>query len=115
MDEIGVVRQFPFSSTLQCMSVICRELSKPHMVAYTKGAPEKLQTMCLPETCPSDFNARLSEYTVKGYRVIAIAHKNLPSKFSWKTAQKSNRDVVSKIDTLQVNIHLYLFIFSLIL
>lgn len=97
MNDIGIVRQFPFSSTLQCMSVICRELSKPHMVAYTKGAPEKLQTLCLPETLPPDFNARLAEYTIKGYRVIAVAFKNLSRQFSWKNAQKSKRDVVSKL------------------
>lgn len=79
------------------MSVICRELDKPLMVAYTKGAPEKLQTMCLPETLPRDFNSRLSEYTIKGYRVIAVACKNLSPKFSWKNAQKTKRDVVSVI------------------
>lgn len=65
------------------------------MVSYTKGAPEKLQNLCLPETLPADFNARLSEYTTKGYRVIAVAYKNLSPNFSWKNAQKSKREVVS--------------------
>lgn len=94
-EDIGIVRQFPFSSSLQCMSVICRELSKPYMVAYTKGAPEKVQTMCLSATVPLDFNAQLSQFTIKGYRVIAVAYKNLPTNFTWKTAQKTKRDVVS--------------------
>lgn len=66
------------------------------MVAYTKGAPEKLHTLCLPETLPLGFNARLSEYTIKGYRVIAIGYKNLAPNFNWKNAQKCKRDVVSK-------------------
>lgn len=94
VSEIGIVRQFPFSSNLQCMSVICRELTSPHMVAFTKGAPEKLQGMCLPETLPHDFSKRLSQYTTKGYRVIAIAYKDLPVKFKWKMAQKVKRDVI---------------------
>lgn len=79
------------------MSVICRELSKPHMVAYTKGAPEKLKTMCLPETIPPDFNEQLTNYTKKGYRVIAVAYKDLLPTFNWKMAQKAKREVVSII------------------
>lgn len=82
------------------MSVICRELSKTHMVAYTKGAPEKLHTLCVPETLPFDFNARLAEYTIKGYRVIAIGYKNMPHNFNWKNAQKCKRDVVCKMQQI---------------
>lgn len=93
--EIGILRQFPFSSTLQCMSVICRNTEDPHMIAFTKGAPEKIHGLCLPETIPLDFNTRLSHYTTCGYRVIAIAYKELPKRSSWKEMQKCKRDVVS--------------------
>lgn len=65
------------------------------MVAYTKGAPEKVKTMCLQETIPSDFNGQLCNYTKKGYRVIAVAYKNLSPTFNWKMAQKAKREVVS--------------------
>lgn len=64
------------------------------MIAFTKGAPEKLQEMCLPHTLPENFSTLLSAYTAKGFRVIAVAYKDLPSKFKWKEAQRAKRDVV---------------------
>ncbi|CAG9762834.1 unnamed protein product [Ceutorhynchus assimilis] len=92
--QIGIIREFSFSSTLQCMSVICKDLVSPNMFAYTKGAPEKLFALCIPDTLPKDFQTRLSFYTARGYRVIALAHKNLPTKFKWKDAQKAKRDKI---------------------
>ena len=44
------MRQFPFSSTVQCMSVIVRTLGAQNMAMYTKGAPEKIVDICLPDT-----------------------------------------------------------------
>lgn len=76
------------------MSVIGRDLCTPHMTAFTKGAPEKLLEMCLPETIPNDYMTLLSQYTARGFRVIAIAYKELPKKFKWKEAQRTKRDVV---------------------
>lgn len=93
--EIGILQQFPFSSAQQCMSVICRTIGARHMTVYTKGAPEKLQIMCRPESLPRDFVEVLSNYTMSGYRVIAIAFKNLPRKLMWKDALKMKRDAVS--------------------
>merc|ERR1719195_1122274 len=40
--EIGITRQFPFSSTLARMSVIVRRLGSRNFTIFTKGAPEKL-------------------------------------------------------------------------
>ncbi|KAJ3657587.1 hypothetical protein Zmor_009376 [Zophobas morio] len=92
--QIGIIRQFPFSSTLQCMSVICRELNSQNMVAFAKGAPEKVLTMCQPETLPEDFVVRLSKYAGRGYRVIGLAYKEMSEKFKWKEAQRAKRDVI---------------------
>lgn len=78
------------------MSVICRNTVSPNMIAFTKGAPEKIHGMCLPETLPPDFSIKLSQYTICGYRVIAIAYKELSKKCSWKEVQKCKRDVVNK-------------------
>ncbi|XP_023726909.1 probable cation-transporting ATPase 13A3 isoform X2 [Cryptotermes secundus] len=94
--EIGIVRQFPFSSAAQCMSVIARALGSSHMTLYTKGAPEKIQTLCRKETVPGNFDSLLMEYTLTGYRVIALAYKTLAPKFSWKQAQRINRDELEK-------------------
>ncbi len=44
--EVGIVRQFTFTSSLQRMSVIARILGASHMNAYVKGAPEKIASLC---------------------------------------------------------------------
>ena len=49
--EIGIIRQFPFSSSLQRMSVIVKVLNSSHFDLYCKGSPEKITEMSLPETC----------------------------------------------------------------
>ncbi len=48
--EIGIIKQFPFSSSLQRMSVVVKELNDPHYVLYCKGSPEKIAEMAKPET-----------------------------------------------------------------
>lgn len=48
--EIGIVRQFPFSSVLQRMCVIARILGEKRMDAYMKGAPEVIASLCKQET-----------------------------------------------------------------
>ena len=48
--EVGIVRQFTFTSSLQRMSVIARILGASHMNAYVKGAPEKIASLCQQNT-----------------------------------------------------------------
>ncbi|CAG2057571.1 unnamed protein product, partial [Timema podura] len=48
--EIGIVRQFPFSSSLQRMSVISRRLGAAHFHVYCKGSPETILSLSLPDT-----------------------------------------------------------------
>ena len=50
MYEIGIVRQFPFSSALQRMSVVARRLGEKRMDAYLKGAPEVVASLCKKES-----------------------------------------------------------------
>ena len=49
--EVGIVRQFPFSSAVARMSVIVRVLGSDHMELYCKGAPEKIATLCKKDSC----------------------------------------------------------------
>lgn len=44
--EIGIVREFSFTSSLQRMSVITRKLGDNHFNVYTKGSPEMISTLC---------------------------------------------------------------------
>ncbi len=48
--EIGIIKQFPFSSSLQRMSVAVKVLNSDHFVLYVKGSPEKITEMSRPET-----------------------------------------------------------------
>jgi len=92
--EIGIVRQFTFSSSLARMSVIVRDIRSPNFTVFTKGAPEKLEDICIKESLPDDFNAQLRELTLKGYRVIAMAYKPLDSQVNYLKIQKMKRDMV---------------------
>lgn len=67
------------------------------MIAFTKGAPEKLYNMCQIETLPKNFNSYLATYTTQGFRCIAVAYKTLPTNFKWKEANKVTRDYVNYI------------------
>ncbi|MGH0145029.1 UNVERIFIED_CONTAM: hypothetical protein FKN15_033064, partial [Acipenser sinensis] len=72
-----VLQQFPFSSGLQRMSVVTQELGSDELVVYLKGAPERVASLCRPETVPASFPAHLSLYTQQGFRVIGMAYRSL--------------------------------------
>uniref|UniRef100_A0A3Q3IU56 Polyamine-transporting ATPase 13A3 n=1 Tax=Monopterus albus TaxID=43700 RepID=A0A3Q3IU56_MONAL len=92
--EIGIMRQFPFSSALQRMSVVVRRLGGKYMEAYLKGAPEIVASLCKQHTVPQTFTETLETYTRKGFRVIALAHRQLESKLSWHKVQSLSRDLI---------------------
>ncbi|KAG8444429.1 hypothetical protein GDO86_009566, partial [Hymenochirus boettgeri] len=72
---ITILRQFPFSSVLQRMSVITHVVDEQRLTVFMKGAPEKVVSFCNIETVPSDFENTLSYYTAQGFRVIGLAYK----------------------------------------
>ncbi|KAK2502477.1 hypothetical protein MC885_015654 [Smutsia gigantea] len=92
--EIGIVRHFPFSSALQRMGVVTRELGDKKMDAYMKGAPEVIASLCKPEIVPVNFKKVLEDYTKQGFRVIALAHRKLESKLTWHKVQNISRDAI---------------------
>ncbi|XP_062833599.1 polyamine-transporting ATPase 13A3 isoform X3 [Anolis carolinensis] len=92
--EIGIVRQFPFSSALQRMCVVARALGQKRMDAYVKGAPEVVAGLCKQETVPRDFERVLEEYTRQGFRVIALAHRKLESRLTWHKVLNVGRDTI---------------------
>ncbi|XP_065319857.1 polyamine-transporting ATPase 13A3-like isoform X2 [Gordionus sp. m RMFG-2023] len=94
--EIGIIKHFTFSSILQCMSVISKTLTCKHFDLFTKGAPEKILSLCQPETVPDNYLDVLKTYTMKGFRVIAMAHKKLDKKLTWHHAQKTKREDLEK-------------------
>nr|KAF6473242.1 ATPase 13A5 [Rousettus aegyptiacus] len=50
VEAITILRQFPFSSSLQRMSVVAQLAGEDHFHVYMKGAPEMLAKFCRSET-----------------------------------------------------------------
>lgn len=92
--EIGIIRQFPFSSNLQRMSVITQTKDTKHMEVYVKGAPEKIASLCDQSTVPMEFHEILKEHTQNGLRVLAMAWKPLHTSFSYENVEKIDREEV---------------------
>lgn len=92
--EIGIVRDFPFTSSLQRQSVITRRLADKHFNLYCKGAPEMIQQLCDPKSIPSDFYQRLNIFAQEGYRIIALASRELSAKLSYAKLQRIERDKI---------------------
>lgn len=95
-EEIAIMRQFTFASSLQRMSVITRKLGAPNFELFSKGAPEMIASLSKPETLPSNFHEVLIEYTKKGYRVLALAHRSLPAKLKYAKIQRIQREQVER-------------------
>ncbi|CAK9295975.1 unnamed protein product [Gordionus sp. m RMFG-2023] len=77
MPKLGVIKQFPFTSSSQSMSVLLIQEYSDKLEFYIKGSPEKLATICTPESMPKNFAEELMHYTQQGYRVIALAWKSI--------------------------------------
>lgn len=92
--DIGIVREFSFTSSLQRMAVITRKISDKNFNVYCKGSPEMIATLCRPETIPTDFNEKLNFYAQQGYRIIALAYKSLDRKMTYPKIQRISRDKV---------------------
>ncbi|XP_063772479.1 probable cation-transporting ATPase 13A5 [Pseudophryne corroboree] len=74
---VTVLFQYPFSSSMQRMSVITKVIGGDELIVYMKGAPEMVASFCKTETVPSKFLDELERYTFQGLRVIALAFKVL--------------------------------------
>ncbi|XP_037950937.1 probable cation-transporting ATPase 13A3 isoform X2 [Teleopsis dalmanni] len=93
-NDHGIVREFPFTSNLQRMSVITRRLTEKNFNVYCKGSPEMLQQLCKASSLPQDYSEQLATFAKQGYRVIAMAYKSLSSKINYTKAQRLSREVV---------------------
>uniref|UniRef100_A0A674KEP6 ATPase cation transporting 13A2 n=1 Tax=Terrapene triunguis TaxID=2587831 RepID=A0A674KEP6_9SAUR len=96
----GILRRFPFSSSLQRMSVLVKLPGDAPSEAYIKGAPEMVASLCKEETVPLDFSQLLRHYTTDGFRVLGLAYKTLPTVKTFEEAQQLTRDAVESGMTL---------------
>lgn len=75
--QLGILKRFDFSSKLQRMSVIVKNMNTNKLRLYIKGSPEKISELSRTETLPNNFSDVLALYTQKGCRVLGIATKSL--------------------------------------
>ncbi|XP_055343769.1 polyamine-transporting ATPase 13A3-like isoform X2 [Paramacrobiotus metropolitanus] len=73
--HVEMLREFPFTSSLQRMAVIAQVQPNAEVEFYVKGAPEKVMAMCDPHSVPVDFLDQLAHFSSVGNRVIAVAYK----------------------------------------
>lgn len=73
--RLNVLKTFEFASEFQRMSVIVNEKDKYWV--FTKGAPEKVKSMCLDESVPHGFTDLLEKNALQGFRVLALAYKEI--------------------------------------
>ncbi|KAM9316057.1 putative cation-transporting ATPase 13A4 [Gastrophryne carolinensis] len=91
---VNVLFQYPFSSSMQRMSVITEVIrGNGDLTVYMKGAPEMVASFCKPETVPKEFANELKIYTFQGLRVIGVAYKIL---------RNANKDDLESIEREEV-------------
>ncbi|NWQ95272.1 AT132 ATPase, partial [Burhinus bistriatus] len=91
---VGILRRFPFSSSLQRMSVLVKLPGEASAHVYVKGAPEMVASLCRKETVPVDFSQVLRHYTTDGFRVLGLACKPLSTVTTFEEALQLPRDSV---------------------
>ncbi|NWX50391.1 AT132 ATPase, partial [Steatornis caripensis] len=91
---VGILQRFPFSSSLQRMSVVVKLPGEASAHVYVKGAPEMVASLCRRETVPVDFSQMLRHYTTDGFRVLALACKPLSTVTTFEEALQLQRDSV---------------------
>lgn len=75
-DNTNILHCFPFSSETKNMTTLIS--GDNEMIAYTKGSPEKILSMCLlPDSLRQEINTAITQFQEKACRVIAFAHKSI--------------------------------------
>ena len=93
--QSALIRRFDFSSSLQRMSVICKNYFDNKFRCFVKGSPEKIQELCDPQTMPGNYDEVLEQYTKEGFRVIGLATKPLPN-LNYRKAMSIQRSEIEK-------------------
>ena len=66
--EIAVLKAYPFDSAVQRLTVITKKKGSPQFDVYVKGAPEKVASLCKPET---------SELSLSNIKTVCYYHASL--------------------------------------
>ena len=84
-EEHDVLHAFPFSSELKHMTTISKVDGK--IISYVKGSPECIFAMCgLTDAARAEIERYMIQAQQKAMRVIAFAHKELPTMGDYEDA-----------------------------
>lgn len=75
------------------MSVIVKNQLTSQYRAYVKGSPERIAELCIDSSLPMNYEEILDDYTNRGYRVIALATKDL-NNYRFLQIQRAKRDSI---------------------
>ncbi|XP_078523062.1 putative cation-transporting ATPase 13A4 [Lissotriton helveticus] len=100
VDGVVVMQQFPFSSSLQRMSVVTQVIGSNELMGFMKGAPEMVVRFCRPQTVPLNLLSELEHYTLQGFRVIGLAYKTLATKTDVGVETFTREEVESDLEFL---------------
>merc|ERR1719357_391769 len=89
--EIALLKQYPFDSAVQRMTVVAKKKGAQYYSVFVKGAPEKVASFCKSETIPPEFSNLLQYYTKQGFRVIGAAAKSLKHGMKWSEVDELSR------------------------
>eukprot|EP00079_Xenopus_tropicalis_P016033 XP_004914422.2 PREDICTED: probable cation-transporting ATPase 13A4 [Xenopus tropicalis] len=95
VEGIAILHQFPFSSSLQRMSVVAQITGESGLTVFMKGAPEMVVKFCKQETVPLNLSKKLEFYTTQGFRVLGLGYRLL-EKESLQIIQHLERETVEK-------------------
>jgi len=78
-EKLEVLKVYEFSSDMQRMSVLIRDVNSNKYYIFTKGAPEKVKIFAKPESIPLDFTEVLENKSIQGFRILGLAYKEVSS------------------------------------
>lgn len=88
-EAVAIVQRFPFSSALQRMSVVTVARGGRSALAFIKGSPEMVASLCRAETVPAQFSSKLRNFSSEGLRVLALAYKPLDGNTDFSVIERA--------------------------
>ncbi|CAK9059542.1 unnamed protein product [Durusdinium trenchii] len=77
-DASVTVRELEFDHQSMTSGVVLRRERDGFLEVFLKGSPEKIKAAARASSCPSDYDATVTEYAKANYYTIGVSHKMLP-------------------------------------
>jgi cation-transporting ATPase 13A1 len=91
-----VLKRYPFDSNLRRMTVLGQKSNSKGYFIFCKGAPETLETLL--NEVPDGYKETYEHLAQKGYRVLCLARREIPSGSHHAIQTMSRLDAESKLE-----------------